>query len=194
MRWVAPDAGALSEASSAGPLRMNSDQVPEIVTSRFVLRPLTEADVTERYLAWLRDADAGRYIESAAKTDGLADLRTYVRTRIDRHDVVFLGIFDKGTRQHIGNLKYEPVVSELGYAVMGVLIGEPAYRGRGVTGEILKATGAWLKASRNIAEIILGVQVQNVSAIRAYQKVGFAAMHTPYITPAPGAFTMVWRL
>lgn len=96
----------------------------EIISERFLLRPLTESDVTERYLEWLSDSDAKKFITAAATTKKIEDLRDYVRERIDREDVLFLGIFEKGTGLHIGNIKYEPVNSELGYAIMGILIGD----------------------------------------------------------------------
>src|SRR5688500_17313492 len=145
----------------------------QLATERFLLRPLTAQDVSERYLGWLRDADARKYIVAAGETRTLEDLRQYVRERENRDDVLFLGIFDRSTGLHIGNIKYEPVSSELGYAIMGVLIGEPAYRGKGVTTEVLRATAAWLNAWKGITQIALGVDEANAAAIRAYEKVGF---------------------
>src|SRR5687767_6865681 len=111
----------------------------EILTERFLLRELGIADVTERYLGWLGEPEAKKYIAAAASTKGLSDLRRYVEERANRNDILFLGIFDRSTGMHVGNIKYEPVDSELGYAVMGVLIGEPEYRGKGVTPEILRS-------------------------------------------------------
>jgi RimJ/RimL family protein N-acetyltransferase len=93
---------------------------------------------------------------------------------------------------HIGNIKYEPVDSVKGYAVMGILIGDPDYRGLGVTPEILRSSGEWLKEHRNIKQIILGVNKDNLGAIRAYEKSGFARATTPYLPQSPHSFTMVW--
>ena len=90
----------------------------EIATERFLLRSLTEHDVTERYLSWLRNPDARKFITAAARTEGLSDLKRYVCDRIGRDDVLFLGIFEKTTGLHIGNIKYEPVNSEVGYAII----------------------------------------------------------------------------
>ena len=167
----------------------------KIISERFILRPLTESDVTERYLNWLGDADAQKFITAAATTKGLEDLKIYVWERSDREDVLFLGIFEKGTGLHIGNIKYEPVDPELGYAIMGVLIGDTEYRGKGVTPEVLESSAQWLKLNRNIKQILLGVSKDNVAAIRAYEKVGFIAGNTPYIPKSmPGAMSMVWFL
>lgn len=167
----------------------------EIATERFVLRPLTENDATERYLSWLQDSDALKFISSAAHTQRLSDLQQYVRERAAREDVLFLGIFDQQTRQHVGNIKYEPVDSVRGYAIMGILIGDPVYRGRGVTSEVLTATAKWLKVHRKIQSIVLGVSKDNYAAIKAYERVGFVVAETPYLTvPIDRVYSMVWML
>ena len=167
----------------------------EITTNRFLLRELSEQDITERYLSWLRDADAMRFITAAAETKRLSDLRKYVLDRIGRDDILFLGIFDRKNNLHIGNIKYEPVNSELGYAIMGVLIGDSTYRGKGVTPEVLHSSAQWLKENRKITQILLGVSTDNLAGIRAYEKAGFKMVDTPYIKLPPfGAISMSWKI
>jgi len=159
------------------------------------MRPLTVDDATERYWSWLQNGDARKYITAAARTTGVADVRRFIAERQDRDDVLFLGIYDKSSGEHIGNIKYEPVDETAGYAVMGVLIGEPSYRGQGVTPEVLEATGRWLHRTRGIGQIVLGVHADNDAAIRAYEKVGFVRAATPHIPdPLAGTLTMVWEL
>jgi [ribosomal protein S5]-alanine N-acetyltransferase len=166
-----------------------------IDTARFTLRELTASDVSERYLSWFADPQARVSISAAAVTKGIADLREYVTQRCDREDVLFLGIFDKASGAHIGNVKYEPVDSARGYAIMGILIGDPTFRGKGVATEVLTASGHWLKTHRQIGAIMLGVDRDNLGAIRAYEKVGYRVADTPHI-PLTGtnAITMVWSL
>ena len=167
----------------------------EIDTSRFVLRELTPGDVSQRYLSWLSDPDAKAHIRGATSTRTLDDLRTYVEERSGRDDVLFLGVFDKATGWHIGNVKYEPVDSRRGYAIMGMLIGDPGYRGKGVATEVLRASGRWLKERRGIREIVLGVHRSNPAAIHAYEKAGFRVAHTPHIPHVDAdSVTMVWVL
>jgi len=167
----------------------------EISSERFLLRELTEENVTERYLGWLRDAEAKKFITAAARTEGLPDLKQYVRDRIGRDDILFLGIFEKTTGSHIGNIKYEPVNSLLGYAIMGILIGEPSYRGKGVGTEALITSTLWLKEHRGIKQILLGVDEENLAGMRSYEKAGFVVADTPYIQKSmPGQITMIWNL
>jgi ribosomal-protein-alanine N-acetyltransferase len=153
-----------------------------INTHRFILREITEEDATENYLNWFRDPLSVRYITSAGTQNQLSNLKQYICDRIDRNDVLFLGIFEIISGQHIGNLKYEPVNSELGYAIMGILIGEETYRGIGVAKEVITSSSKWLSENRNIQEILLGVHLENISAIKAYKKMGFKVSNTPFIS------------
>lgn len=165
----------------------------EILSERFRLRPLTIADVNERYLGWLSNEAARRFITSAATTAGLADLEQYVRERIDRDDVLFLGIFDRITGTHVGNIKYEPIDTTLGYAVMGILIGDPNARGKGVAPEVLVTSAEWLRGTRGIHQIILGVSEDNLGAVLAYKKAGFVIEPTSFMASSPGSLTMIRR-
>lgn len=167
----------------------------QIFTRRFILRPLDVNDVSERYLNWLRDKVSLQYISAAASQPDTSVLRQYVVERHGREDVIFLGIFERESRLHIGNIKYEPVNSELGYAIMGILIGEPEWRGKGVATEVLLASADWLHQYRNIKQIVLGVSRANTAAILAYQKVGFIEEFTKFIpTVSTENMTMVWHL
>lgn len=167
----------------------------EIRTDRFVLRDLTLADVTQQYLNWLGEPVTRQFISTAADVGRLNELSEYVGSRINRDDVLFLGIFVNSSGQHIGNIKFEPVDVRNGYAVMGILIGEPAWRGKGVGPEVIAASAYWLRDNLGISEVVLGVEKQNLAAVRAYRSIGFEAESTKWINVDPdSAFTMVWRL
>jgi ribosomal-protein-alanine N-acetyltransferase len=153
-----------------------------IYTQRFLLREIREEDASEAYLAWLGDPSSIKYITAARTQNEISNLRLYIRERVDRKDILFLGIFDVTSGQHIGNIKYEPVNDEMGYAIMGILIGEVTYRGIGVAKEVITASSKWLLENRNIQEIFLGVHTENIPAIKAYEKMGFEVSDTPFIT------------
>jgi [ribosomal protein S5]-alanine N-acetyltransferase len=173
----------------------NRNHSIQITSKRFIIRPLRVDDVGQHYADWLKDTAAKQYIAAAASSPGVDDLKQYVEERSDRDDVLFLGIFDKANSQHIGNIKYEPVDSNLGYAIMGILIGKPAWRGKGVAAEVLESTAKWLKQNRNIKQIVLGVDRSNIAAIRSYIKVGFVEEITSYIpNVSHEGVTMVWHL
>ena len=165
-----------------------------IKTPRFLLRPLTVSDVSERYLSWLSEDAALRFIIAAGEERGLEQLREYVARRQKRDDVLFLGIFNLDG-EHIGNVKYEPIDRELRSTVMGILIGELSWRGKGVAGEVIHASAQWLNRHSGIRSIVLGVDVDNLPAIAAYRKIGFIEKKTTLIlNPESHLCTMVWNL
>lgn len=142
-------------------------------TERFELRPLSPRDATDRYLAWLAEDNARRYILAAREKLSLDDLRAYIESRVGRRDVLFLGIFERASGGHIGNLKYEPIDESARTAEMGILIGEPEWRGRGVAREVITASARWLQEQRGIKKILLGVEKENAGAMTAYRRTGF---------------------
>ena len=148
-----------------------------ISTNRFNLKPLTENDVTDRYAGWLNDPSTNQFISAKLSR---ADLKKYVTERSNRDDVLFLGIFSKTDGSHIGNIKYEPINSYKSYAIMGILIGDVAWRGRAAAGEVILASASWLHKNKNINQIILGVSKSNIAAIQAYKKTGFVEKPSEY--------------
>lgn len=165
-----------------------------IETTRFTLRPLTIADASPRYLSWLSEDRTLRFINGATGDNQLEELKSYVAKREGRVDVLFLGIFTHAG-EHIGNIKYEPVDCRRGAAVMGILIGEIAWRGKSVAGEVIHASAMWLREHRGIAQIVLGVDRDNIAGIRAYEKLGFVE-EEHFLVPVDLAlaYPMVWRL
>lgn len=156
--------------------------MPQIMSERFLLRTLTPEDATERYLSWLKEENVLKHIVTAKHTSSIIDLKRYIKSRSEKSDSVFFGIFDRNTGMHIGNIKYEPIDINKRYAIVGILIGEIDYRSKGVTPEVLKASMEWIKADKGINQIILGVSKDNEAAIRSYKKSGFRVDETPYIT------------
>ena len=157
----------------ADPDDYNGMSAPFIETERFFLRLLTIADVTHRYLGWLQDEESNQFIVTASSRHTIDSLKTYVEERTNREDILFFGVFLKDNNLHIGNIKFEPINRVDGTATMGILIGDPDWRGRGAAAEVLNACAEWLYENYSIAQMHLGVDRDNRSAIRAYIKDGF---------------------
>jgi ribosomal-protein-alanine N-acetyltransferase len=166
-----------------------------IHTPRFKLRTLEPADATPRYSWWMEQTSVAQHISAARYSHTVSDLKKYIEQRIPRNDVLFLGIFILETGEHIGNIKYEPVDIVGKYAVMGIMIGEPEWRGRGVASEVIQKSALWLSENMRIKEIVLGVARDNAPAIKVYEKVGFREESTDKITINPETgMSMIWHL
>jgi ribosomal-protein-alanine N-acetyltransferase len=161
-----------------------------ITTPRLHLRPLGQDDATQQYLGWFR-GQASERIYSSDLMKETGDLRRYIAERQGRDDVLFLGIFERAAGVHLGNLKYEPICVRQFVATMGIFIGEPSARGKGIAGEAIQAGNAWLRDHRGIRRIVLGVEIDNISAIRAYEKIGFVSQPCEEIPPSASTQSMV---
>ena len=151
-------------------MSLNSDIV-EVITKRFLLRQLIIDDIGNSYLSWL-NREKNPYIEYCKNHSTMEELKAYVNEREKRQDVLFLGVFTK-QKQHIGNIKYEPIDFKGKTATMGILIGDSDWRGKGVAIEVIKASANYLNERYGVTTIFLGVNQNNQAAVSAYQKIGF---------------------
>jgi RimJ/RimL family protein N-acetyltransferase len=138
----------------------------------------------------MNDSVVMKFIESSSKTKSKNDLINYLNTRINKDSVRFFGIFSRETRQHIGNIKYEPIDFKNGYAVMGVLIGDKLFRGDAVFGEVYSVSSQYIVEAYGVNKIYAGVDSSNLSAIRAYEKNGFVIAQNPPIAVSMGGFVL----
>ena len=166
-----------------------------IVTERLILRTLQAKDASLTYASWFQDPFVQQFITAARTPQTPDSLRDYIVDRQDRADVLFLGIFARDSGAHIGTIKYEPVDVVNRYAVMGIMIGEPTFRGKGLAQEAIVASSRWLQTHCGITQIVLGVHRENVPAIRAYERIGFVTESSPWVPMTdPESMTMVWTL
>jgi ribosomal-protein-alanine N-acetyltransferase len=166
-----------------------------IKTKRLLIRNLTKDDVSTNYLNWLSDKDNLKYIVSANETNTLENLKNYVEKINLEKNIIFLGIFDRQTNLHIGNVKFEPVDIIKKYAVMGILIGNNEYKGIGIAEEVLTNTFQFLYQKLNINLFLLGVNINNIPAIKAYNKMGFRKSISNLLKPkSTDAIIMEFKL
>ena len=143
----------------------------KVIGERIYLRPLTLADESENYLSWLNTPETNKYLETRRST--MEELREYLTARVDSPNVYFAGVFDTETGQHIGNVKLEPIDWKKKSAVFGILIGNQAYRGKGIGTEATKLIVKHAFENLGLLEIELGVIGENLAGCRAYEKAGF---------------------
>lgn len=142
-------------------------------TERLFLRSLDpQVDNFVNYLSWMRDIEANLYIKSASEETTLEDLRSYVKFHNDAENSLLLGVFLKSGFEHIGNIKLEPIVQ--GHeATLGILIGEEEWRGKGIGFEVISRVIKYSFGELKLHRIQLGVDFNNIAAVRLYEKLGF---------------------
>ena len=142
-----------------------------IETRRTYLRELREEDASQEYCEWLNDPTVNKFLETKSET--VKGLKLYIKSKRESPDCLFLGIFSKDTDRHIGNVKLEPIDRNDKKVVLGVLIGNKSYWGRGIYTEVIKSVTEYAFSNLGLEKVCLGVISENKAAIRCYQKAGF---------------------
>lgn len=150
---------------------MDTNKIQRVVGPRVYLRALTLADASEEYCAWLNDPEVNEFLETRQST--IPDLQAYIQKQIDDPNSIFMGIFDKMTDTHIGNLKLQPIDWNKKKAIFGILLGDKQYWGRGIGTEATELIVSYAFDTLGLNEIELGVIAENKRAIRVYEKAGF---------------------
>jgi RimJ/RimL family protein N-acetyltransferase len=144
-------------------------------TARLLLRPInTEEDELEVYLGWLRDVESNSFIQSARVDYGIEELIEFIRTVNSDVNAILFGLFLKSNFQFIGTLKIQPIDFTLGTAWLGIMIGNPEFRGRGYGREAVQEVLKFLFNSLKLKEVFLGVDLKNFDAIALYETLGFS--------------------
>ena len=144
-----------------------------IITPRFSLRTLDVTDNLEIYLSWMKDVMSNQYISSVRLDYSIEELIDYINNVNSLSSAILLGIFEKKSKRHIGNVKYSKINLPTGSAEMGIMIGRREFRGQGVGAEVIRACNLWLKTEHSIEKVYLGVNTENKPALSLYRNLGF---------------------
>jgi ribosomal-protein-alanine N-acetyltransferase len=150
-----------------------SDKTTFLRGVKVYLRPLERADLNETYLGWLNDQEVTRYLETGTFPTTYEDLENfYQRVTGSTSDAIF-AIADKKSHKHIGNVKLGPIHWVHRRAMLGIMIGDKTFWGKGIGEETTRLIVEYGFARLNLHRITLGVFEEHESAIRCYQNVGF---------------------
>ena len=143
-----------------------------MITKRFIIRSLNGVDANANYVSWFDDVDVKKYILSSKKQITIQYLEKFIFECNEDKSVLLFGIFNKKNK-HIGNIKFDKINQKKNQTIMGILIGNKKYRGKGVACEVIEFFSKFFYLKYCITNIYLGVNKNNVNAIKAYTKIDF---------------------
>jgi RimJ/RimL family protein N-acetyltransferase len=145
----------------------------KLESDNFFLRNLNpDNDDLTKYISWMTNTEQNKFIQGVRKNFSVEELKLYITEKNNSSDAILFGIFDKVGSNHIGNIKLEPIV-EKNSAWVGILIGQPEYRGRGVGVEVITSLMRFCAEFLYLNHIYLGVDKNNIPALNLYKKLGF---------------------
>lgn len=149
-----------------------------------IIKELQSIDVTTEYYSWFSQQDISDNIAWKPSDDitrGLDQLRDYVDLNLKSNNSVLFGIYVDTI--HVGNLKYDNLTSESSCCTVGILIGNPSFRGKGLAAKSLIKGNKIIMRTYGISIFELRVYSWNKHAISAYQKAGFNSVNAGYLIP-----------
>jgi [ribosomal protein S5]-alanine N-acetyltransferase len=137
------------------------------------LRPLAPEDVTEDYLAWLRDRDVTRQLEVRFERHTLESLRAWVEETGARDDTLLLAIVERASGRHVGNIKVGPLDRRHGTADVGLLIGAKDCWGRGYATEAISLATQLGFEQLGARKLTAGCYASNAASAAAFRRAGW---------------------
>lgn len=142
-------------------------------SKRFLLKPLSELDISTRYIGWMNDPEINRYMETRFERHDFVKILNFVDAQNNNPNVGLWGIFTKETELHIGNIKLGPVNKHHKNADISLLIGEKNYWGIGAASEVIRAVTQFGFSSMMLDKIEAGCYEENQRSLHAFLKVGY---------------------
>jgi RimJ/RimL family protein N-acetyltransferase len=100
----------------------------------YLLRTITANEATDRWAAWMEDAEASEMLNAPRKAMTRDELIAYIKG-FDQRTRILIGIFEKPSGLLLGFLRND-VNFETGQFLVSMIIGEPEYRNSGVTNAV----------------------------------------------------------
>ena len=98
---------------------------------RYFLRTIKREDASDRWGEWLSDPWMVHVLNVAPRTLSKNEIADYIRS-FDQRERLLLGIFERGTRAHIGFYRFD-IDHERREALINAIIGESSHRNSGAT-------------------------------------------------------------
>ena len=135
------------------------------------LRPMTYED-TDRIVAW-RNSDAVRRNFIYQEPFTREGHENWIRTRVETGQVVQMIICDIAGGRPLGSVYIRDIDRQHKKAEYGIFIGEEDAKGRGIGTAAAKLMLRYCFGEAGLHRIYLRAFVDNVQAVRSYEKAGF---------------------
>ncbi len=137
------------------------------------LRALGPAEVTQRYLDWMRDPQVNRYLESRFGTHTLESLRSFVTAMNESPDNYLFGMFLEPQGEHIGNIKIGGISQQHRHADVGLIVGAKTAWGKGYGTEAIRLVTRHAFEELGLNKLYAGMYAENAGSARAFLKAGY---------------------
>lgn len=140
------------------------------------LRGIQKEDFTERMYNWANDDEVTHYMFTGLKPSTKEGMEKWFNDTINsinsNSEVVFT-IVDKESDKPIGLVGLYSINHQIHSAEFRIIIGEKSYWGKGIGSECARWVIGYAFRSLNMNKVWLGVNEENLGAVKSYEKAGF---------------------
>lgn len=160
----------------------------------FTLRPFTTADISDRYLSWLVDPDVTRFLEIRHTPQTRETATAFVASFDGPAEKYMWGIY-AGDAGMIGTTTLYDINRVHGLSELGLLIGEKAFWGHGVSAETVNLVAGFAFDTLRLRRLCGGSYARNHGMNFTYRRLGFTleGKQRKAFVIAPGEFVDGFR-
>jgi RimJ/RimL family protein N-acetyltransferase len=154
---------------------------------RYFLRTIRRQDASDRWAGWLTDSWTVHVLNSPPRKLQKSDIVDYIR-QFDQRSHLLLGIFEMGTRAHVGFIRID-IDEAAGEALVNAVVGEPEHRNRGATTDVFIPLLDFLFDTVGIEKVRASILLRNQVTLDYLLKLGWQqedARPTPVASYADG--------
>ncbi len=146
---------------------------PFIAGERLNLRGIERKDL-QKFVSWIDDSEVTHYMFMGASPTYIELLIEQWENQIRNPNEVIFGIVDKKEDLLIGSTGLYQINWISRSAEYRIIIGEKKFWDKGYGTETAKLLIRYAFEKLNLNRVWLGVNAENVAAVKSYEKVGFA--------------------
>jgi len=143
---------------------------------RYFLRTIKREDASDRWAGWLSDPWTVHVLNSAPRAFTKKDVAEYIK-QFDQRSRLLLGIFEMGTRLHVGFVRID--LDSSGDALVNAVIGEATHRNRGANTDVFVALLDFLFDTARVNRVRASVLLRNDVTLAYLLKLGWQKDEAP---------------
>ena len=137
---------------------------------RATLRAIERSDIPA-FVRWVNDPEVTQFLSQRGPFS-LAQEEQWFERQLEKHDGFIFGITTE-EGELIGNIGLDAIDRKDRHAVLGIIIGEKEYWGRGYGTDAVRTMLRFAFDEQNLHRVSLSVYAENQRALRCYEKCGF---------------------
>jgi len=145
---------------------------PFLTGEKIYLSPLSESDLSDKYIAWLNDVEVCRDNAHATFPNNETKVKAYIEEVQKSQQNFVFAIRLKSNDEHVGNVALQSVNWINKSGELAILIGEKSAWGKGVGYECYKLLLEYGFKTLNLNRIFSGQTTRNKAMIKICEKSG----------------------